>query len=126
MPQEIEQEAIEKILNYLKKNPTIKDQYLKFLEDSKNHYYSYLVLLDALSFIKQQRLGNFSGEENTLIRLTRSFVKTAYPAQPEHHQESQFSVDELIRQINESSPSNSPTNPDSEARMSEVGRCLIS
>lgn len=126
MPQEIEQEAIEKILNYLKKNPTIKDQYLKFLEDSKNYYYSYPALVVALNFIKQERLNNVSEEESAFICLTRPFVKTAYPAQPKLYQESKFNVDVLIRQINESSPSNSPTNPGSEARMPEVDRCRIS
>ena len=128
MPQEIEQEAIEKILNYLKKNPTIKDRYLKFLEDSKNYYYSYPVLVDALSFIKQQRLNNFSGEENTLIGLTRLFVKTAYPAQPKLYQESQFNVDVLIEKINENlSPSNSPMSPgDARGELPRGGSCLLS
>lgn len=126
MPPKTEQEVIKEILNYLVEKPNIKDRYLKFLEDSKNYYYSSPVLLDALSFIKQKRFANFSKEESALIRLTRLFVKTAYPLQPEFYQESQFSVDALIKEIKESSPSNSPTNPGSEARMSEVGRCLIS
>lgn len=127
MPQKTEQEAIKEILDYLEKNPTKKDRYLEFLEKSKSYYCSSPVLVHALNFIKERRLGGFSIEEINLIGLTKLFVKTPCTVQPERHQKSQFSVDALIKEIKESSPSNSPTNPGSEATMpEEVGRCRIS
>lgn len=125
MPPKTEQEAIKEILNYLAEKPNIKQQYLEFLENSKNHYYSHSQLVDKLGFIKQ-RFNNFLAKETDLINHTELFVKTAHLLKPGDYQESKFSVDALIKKINESVPSNSPTNPDSEAGMPERGNCPVS
>ena len=74
MPQEIEQEAIEKILDILNRNNVKKPKYLELLRESQETYYFRTELVEKIINLRLR-----AEDRNKLISLTSYFISIANP-----------------------------------------------